>query len=52
LPRVLAGSGELARYLVVSGLDGMRAGLPLADALADDVLLADTMVGAPLPAPR
>ena len=40
----------MALYLVVSGLDGMRAGLPLADALADDVPLADTMDGAPLPA--
>ena len=31
------------------GLDGYRASLPLADALADDVLIADTLEGEPLP---
>jgi DMSO/TMAO reductase YedYZ molybdopterin-dependent catalytic subunit len=50
VPRARPGAGDVARYLVVSGLDGMGASLPLADALADDVLLADTMDGAPLPA--
>jgi len=48
VPRARPGSGAMAGYVVVSGLDGMRAGLPLADALADDVLLADTMDGVPL----
>jgi DMSO/TMAO reductase YedYZ molybdopterin-dependent catalytic subunit len=48
VPRARPASGTEAGYVIVIGLDGMRAGLPLADALADDVLLADTMDGAPL----
>jgi DMSO/TMAO reductase YedYZ molybdopterin-dependent catalytic subunit len=35
-------------WIVVTGLDGYRSCLALADALADDVLLADTLDGAPL----
>jgi DMSO/TMAO reductase YedYZ molybdopterin-dependent catalytic subunit len=37
-----------AGWIVVTGLDGYRSCLALADALADDVLLADTLDGAPL----
>jgi len=37
-----------AMYLVVEGLDGARAVLLLADALAEDVLLADQLNGASL----
>jgi len=36
------------RWLTVTGLDGARASLALDDALADDVLLADRLGGAPL----
>jgi DMSO/TMAO reductase YedYZ molybdopterin-dependent catalytic subunit len=50
VPAARPGFGASARYVIVSALDGMRAGLPIADALADDVLLADTMDGAPLSA--
>jgi DMSO/TMAO reductase YedYZ molybdopterin-dependent catalytic subunit len=48
MPRARPSSGAAAAYVVVSGLDGLRAGLPLADALADDVMLADVVDGAPL----
>lgn len=37
-----------ARYVVVHGLDGYWTSLPLEDALAPDVLLADRLDGAPL----
>jgi len=37
-----------ARYLVLYGLDGYRCSLLLEDALADDVLVADTLDGEPL----
>ena len=37
-----------ARWLLVTGLDGFAAPLRLDDALADDVLLADELNGAPL----
>ncbi|MEV4489579.1 molybdopterin-dependent oxidoreductase [Micromonospora coxensis] len=40
-----------ARWIAVTGLDGYRACLRLDDALADDVLLADTFDGAPLTGP-
>jgi DMSO/TMAO reductase YedYZ molybdopterin-dependent catalytic subunit len=50
VPAARPGSGASAGNVIVSALDGMRAGLPIADALADDVLLADTMDGAPLSA--
>ncbi|MGH3739467.1 MAG: molybdopterin-dependent oxidoreductase [Micromonosporaceae bacterium] len=40
------------RWLVLRGLDGFRSCLPLADALADDVLLAVRLDGAPLPVAR
>ncbi len=36
-------------YLLCGGLDGYRTALPLTDALADDVLLADRLDGVPLP---
>jgi DMSO/TMAO reductase YedYZ molybdopterin-dependent catalytic subunit len=45
VPRARPDTGAAAGYVIVSGLDGMRAGLPLADALADDVVLADMMDG-------
>lgn len=35
-------------HLCFGGLDGVRATIELADALADDVLVADTLDGAPL----
>ncbi len=38
-----------ARWLLATGLDGFAARLRLDDALADDVLLADALDGAPLP---
>jgi DMSO/TMAO reductase YedYZ molybdopterin-dependent catalytic subunit len=37
------------RWVVLAGLDGFRACLALADALAPDVLLADRLDGDPLP---
>jgi len=37
-----------ARLVVFRGQDGNRASLPLDDLMADDVLLADTLEGAPL----
>lgn len=37
-----------ARFVVFRGQDGNRASLPLDDLLADDVLLADSLDGAPL----
>lgn len=37
-----------ARCLMFKGLDGYRSGLPFADALAADVLLADRLEGEPL----
>lgn len=37
-----------ARWLLATGLDGFAASLRLDDALADDVLLADSLGGAPL----
>ena len=39
---------EGAGFVVFRGVDGYRSALPLADLLADDVLLADTLDGAPL----
>ena len=39
---------EGAGFVVFRGVDGYRSALPLADLLADDVLLADTLNGAPL----
>ncbi|MBN6036001.1 molybdopterin-dependent oxidoreductase [Amycolatopsis sp. 195334CR] len=38
------------RWVVFAGLDGFRACLALEDALADDVLLADSLAGQPLDA--
>jgi len=38
-----------ARFVVLRGQDGYRSALPLEDLLADDVLLADRLDGAPLP---
>lgn len=38
------------RWVVFTGLDGFRSCLPLADALAGDVLLADALDGGPLTA--
>jgi DMSO/TMAO reductase YedYZ molybdopterin-dependent catalytic subunit len=37
-----------ARYVLMRGQDGYRSALPLADLLADDVLLADQLDGQPL----
>lgn len=37
-----------AEFVVFKGADGYRCALPLADLLADDVLLADRLDGAPL----
>ncbi len=42
------GVSSRARWVVFVGLDGYRACLRLDDALADDVLLADRLDGAPL----
>lgn len=44
----LASPAPDARLLVLRGADGYCASLPLDDALADDVLLADTLDGQPL----
>ncbi len=41
-----------AGWLVLRGLDGYRACLPLSDALADDVMIATHCDGEPLPAER
>jgi DMSO/TMAO reductase YedYZ molybdopterin-dependent catalytic subunit len=46
LPRTQPSSR--ARYLVLSGLDDYWTSLPLEDALADDVMLADQLDGEPL----
>ncbi len=40
------------QWLVLKGRDGFRSCLSLADALADDVLLAVRLAGAPLPVER
>ncbi|WP_203920254.1 molybdopterin-dependent oxidoreductase [Rugosimonospora africana] len=42
------GIARAARWVTVIGLDGYRACIRLDDALADDVLLADHLAGAPL----
>jgi DMSO/TMAO reductase YedYZ molybdopterin-dependent catalytic subunit len=47
-PRV--GIGRSAGWVTLAGLDGYRACLRLDDALADDVLFADRLAGAPLSA--
>lgn len=44
-----AGPAEDATFVVLRGQDGARTSLPLEDLLADDVLLADRLDGAPLP---
>jgi DMSO/TMAO reductase YedYZ molybdopterin-dependent catalytic subunit len=44
----LAGPAPEAGFVVLRAQDGYRSSLPLADLLADDVLLADTLDGAPL----
>jgi len=44
----MAGVDPQASFVVLSGLDGYRASLPLADLLAPDVLLADRLGGEPL----
>jgi len=44
----LAQPEEGARYLVLRGLDGYWTSVPLEDALADDVMLADYLDGEPL----
>jgi DMSO/TMAO reductase YedYZ molybdopterin-dependent catalytic subunit len=44
----MAGADPQASFVVLSGLDGYRASLPLADLLAPDVLLADQLDGEPL----
>lgn len=41
--------GAVVTHLVLRGLDGYRSVLTLEDALAEDVLLADRLDGAPLP---
>lgn len=45
----LAGAPADATFVVMRAQDGYRSSLPLQDLLADDVLLADTLDGAPLP---
>jgi DMSO/TMAO reductase YedYZ molybdopterin-dependent catalytic subunit len=44
------GIGRSAGWVTLTGLDGYRACLRLDDALADDVLFADRLAGAPLSA--
>ena len=44
----LAGPAPDAGFVVLRAQDGYRSSLPLADLMADDVLLADTLDGEPL----
>ncbi len=44
----LIGPDRQARFVLMRGQDGYRSALPLADLLADDVLLADRLNGQPL----
>lgn len=45
----LAGAAPDATFVAMRAQDGYRSSLPLQDLLADDVLLADTLDGKPLP---
>jgi DMSO/TMAO reductase YedYZ molybdopterin-dependent catalytic subunit len=45
----LSGAAPDATFVVMRAQDGYRSSLPLQDLLADDVLLADTLDGKPLP---
>ena len=47
VPRARPGAG--CSYVLFRGFDGFRTSLPLEDALASDVLIADELDGAPLP---